>query len=354
MPTLVEALEQKYGESSAESDGSEEEEGISVSIYVPSKSQRTAVPSLLVLNDCDITSAGERQSLIAKCSAVEELDLAKNKLKDWEEVLGILKQMPRLKFVNLSFNRLSSPLTQCELDQNFKWQQLRNLVLNSTNVDWKSVQQMLDCLPKLEELHLSLNEYEHVDLCGEKDCTCPKSEENSNDEEEVNCSCPTVDYRQKHKHQGIRKMHFTGNPVSHWREVCKIGYAFPNLESLVLAECPIRTLEVEEKDGEGNEREYSRSESVCESEGGRESPHDSFRKLRFLNLNSTLISTWDDIERLAKFPQLQRLRIQVNIGSINLYIISLFVLYAFLKMYILRRGMNDPLDKSRFIWKLVI
>lgn len=344
MPSLLEALEQKYGESSTESDGSEEEEGISISIYVPSKSQRTAIPSLLVLNDCDITSAGERQSLIAKCSGVEELDLAKNKLRDWEEVgvtfyfqkvnrmlisnfyqvLSILKQMPRLKFVNLSFNQLSSPLTQLEIDQNLKWQHLRNLVLNSTKVDWKSVQQMLDCLPKLEELHLSLNEYDHVNLCDGKDCMCQKKEENQNSEqeedeeeeqqegEEVKCSCPKVDYRKKHKHQGIRKMHFTGNPVSHWREVCKIGYAFPNLESLVLAECPIKTLDLEEEnDGDGNEREYLRSESQCESES-MESPHDSFRKLKFLNLNSTLISTWDDIERLAKFPQLQRLRIQVR------------------------------------------
>lgn len=228
-------------------------------------------------------------------------------------MLSILKQMPRLKFVNLSFNQLSSPLTQAELDQNFKWQQLRNLVLNSTKVDWKSVQQILDCLPKLEELHLSLNEYDHVNLCDGKNCSCPKNEEqNQNDEEEVKCSCPKVDYRKNHKHQGIRKMHFTGNPVSRWKEVCKIGYAFPNLESLVLAECPIKTLDLEEdKDDEGNEREYVKSESQCESESV-ESPHDSFRKLKFLNLNSTFISTWNDIERLAKFPQLQRLRIQVN------------------------------------------
>lgn len=227
--------------------------------------------------------------------------------------------MPRLKFVNLSFNQLTSPLTQTKLDENFKWQQLRNLVLNSTNVDWKSVQQILECLPRLEELHLSLNEYNHVDLCDEKDCACHNKNDNNEEEEGIiKCSCSKVDYRKKHKHQGIRKMHFTGNPVSHWREVCKIGYAFPNLESLVLAECPIRTLNVdgeeeEAKDGEGNEREYSRSESQCESENSAKSPHDSFRKLKFLNLNSTLISTWDDIERLARFPQLQRLRIQVSV-----------------------------------------
>lgn len=85
MPSLLEALEQKYGESSTESEGSEEE-GISVSIYVPRKSPRLTVPSLLVLNDCDIATAGEHQALVDKCAAVEELDLAKNKLNYWPEV----------------------------------------------------------------------------------------------------------------------------------------------------------------------------------------------------------------------------------------------------------------------------
>lgn len=103
--------------------------------------------------------------------------------------------------------------------------------------------------------------------------------------------------------------------MTHWREVCKLGYAFPNLESLVLADCPIKTLDLEPPyDEQGNHQapEYLRSESECESsESKRETAHDSFRRLKFLNLNSTLLSTWDDIERLAKFPDLQRLRIQV-------------------------------------------
>lgn len=85
MPSLLEALEQKYGESSTDSEGSEDE-GISVSIFVPCKSPRAVVPALLVLNDCDIATAGEKEALVAKCSGVEELDLAKNKLNEWPEV----------------------------------------------------------------------------------------------------------------------------------------------------------------------------------------------------------------------------------------------------------------------------
>lgn len=84
MRSLVEAIEQKYGDSSTDSDGSEE--GITISIFVPSRPPRATVPSLLVLNDCDITTAGEKQALVDKCSCVEELDLAKNKLIYWPEV----------------------------------------------------------------------------------------------------------------------------------------------------------------------------------------------------------------------------------------------------------------------------
>ncbi|GJQ78831.1 hypothetical protein Trydic_g2673 [Trypoxylus dichotomus] len=313
MPSLLEALEQKYGESSTESEGSEEE-GISVSIYVPRKSPRLTVPSLLVLNDCDITSAGEQQALVDKCAAVEELDLAKNKLNYWPEVFGILQQMPRLKFVNLSFNQLSMPLKQTDVDINIRWEHLRNLVLNSTQIDWDSVQRILDYSPTLEELHLSLNEYNYVSLC-DPTTNCDRCEEKPKTDNEraynEKCFCGKLANLKKHKHLGIKKFHFNGNPISKWSEIKKLGYAFPNLESLVVADCPIMTLDTSqiEEDSQHN-REFNRCESECESSENCESPHDSFRHLKFLNLNSTQLSTWDEIERLSKFPVLQCLRIQ--------------------------------------------
>lgn len=39
------------------------------------------------------------------------------------------------------------------------------------------------------------------------------------------------------------KLHFTGNPVTDWVEICRLGRVFPSLESLVLADCPIRSLD---------------------------------------------------------------------------------------------------------------
>ncbi|XP_046489330.1 tubulin-specific chaperone cofactor E-like protein isoform X1 [Neodiprion pinetum] len=325
MPSLLEALELKYGSSTTDCSLTDEETesgspktALSVSIFVPKKSPRHTVPALLVLQDCDIESAGnDDEKLKNKCKNVEELDLAQNKLTQWTEVFGILQHMPKIKFVNLSFNSLADGLETKE----GKYDLLKNLVLNGTHASWSTVQGLVQLLKNLEELHLSLNEYKTVDLEYEKP---------------------------GNKNTVVKKLHFTGNPIEIWSEISKLGYVFPSLESLVLAECPIRSLSLEENrntlprsvsheklpsesdDNENknlpdsetsdkcqenrifvDEKAYNRTESECESSSTKvRSPHDPFRMLRFLNVNGTLLSTWDDVERLARFPALKSLRIQ--------------------------------------------
>ncbi|KAL2749061.1 tubulin-specific chaperone cofactor E-like protein [Vespula maculifrons] len=331
MPSLLEALELKYGSSTTECSLTDDEgesgspkAALSVSIFIPKKSPRHTVPALLVLQDCDIECAGnDDEKLRNKCKNVEELDLAQNKLSQWTEVFGILQHMPKIKFVNLSFNCLAEVL---EIKHG-NYDLLRNLVLNGTRVSWSTVQGLIRLLRNLEELHLSLNEYKTVDL----------------------------DYRKvENVNRSLKKLHFTGNPVEVWNEISKLGYVFPSLESLVLAECPIRSLGLEENRNLPNDREdlrrqnedsenctqdnenmnnvdvegrtsvdetgkhiitenkvsYDRSESESESSGNKvPSPHDPFRMLRFLNMNGTLLGTWDEVERLSRFPALKSLRI---------------------------------------------
>lgn len=112
-----------------------------------------------MLNDCNIDRAGEEDDLRKKCSTVRELDLAQNKLERWEEVFRMMAQMPRLEFVNLSANRLYGPIQPpCDLQM----AQLKSVVLNNTRLEWDSVDTLLNLLPALEELHLSLNDYKNV------------------------------------------------------------------------------------------------------------------------------------------------------------------------------------------------
>ena len=45
------------------------------------------MPQVLVLNDCGIDQAGSAEDLKKKCNSVKELDLAQNKLENWNEVI---------------------------------------------------------------------------------------------------------------------------------------------------------------------------------------------------------------------------------------------------------------------------
>lgn len=88
MPSLLEALERKYG---AKGEVNPAIDDIPVAIFVPKRSPRLSVPTLLVLNDCDIDCAGDANALADKCADVVELDLANNKLSDWKEVTKFFK-----------------------------------------------------------------------------------------------------------------------------------------------------------------------------------------------------------------------------------------------------------------------
>lgn len=121
---------------------------------------------------------------------------------------------------------------------------------------------MSACCYSLEELHLSRNQYKSIEL---------------------GCCDAGTEEGEEHSHAAVRKLHFNGNPVGCWEEVAKLGQAFPSLESLVLAECPLRELQQHHTE--------------------------HFPELRFLNLSNTLLASWEDIDHLRLFPELGSLRI---------------------------------------------
>lgn len=200
----------------------------------------SSVPTLLVLNDCNIDSAGEAEDLKRKCKLVRELDLAQNKLHNWNEVFTILAHMPHVEFVNLSLNQLGeAPPPPVEPPVPLQLSSLRSLVLNNTKLDWYSVENLLSLLPVLEELHLSLNEYTHVLI---------DTEEVQDEEPPDECTCTTYKrsdstssmYKKTVAHDMVKKLHLTGNLIEDWSEIARVGRIFPNLESLNLADCPIK------------------------------------------------------------------------------------------------------------------
>ena len=81
MRSITQAVHAKYDE-----EDEEDVSNVGIMLFVPRQSPRRRLPSVLVLDHCDIDSVGDEQSLISICSDVKELDLAHNQFSDWEQV----------------------------------------------------------------------------------------------------------------------------------------------------------------------------------------------------------------------------------------------------------------------------
>lgn len=214
---------------------------------------RLNLPSILVLDGCGITEAGDEEEVATFCAHVVELDLSHNHFKDWGEISKILSNIPNLDFLNLSMNPLRGSSLEPGTAEAFSG--LRRLVLNNTYVTWDMVHTLTRETPELEELFLCLNEYESV-------------------------SVSSISY------PSLRLLHITDNQLQEWVEVRKLGLIYPGLVSLILANNSLS--------------------SIHEPE---DSLHRLFPNLRSINLHNSGLSRWEDIEKLNFLPKIQEVRL---------------------------------------------
>lgn len=144
------------------------------------------------------------------------------------------------------------------------FESIKALALNNTGCQWRVVCSILSRMPNLEELHLSLNNYERIDL-------------------DIN----------EFKHYSLKRLYLCNNPkLTNWEELDKLLIAFPSLEALSIADCNISQI----PDNLDRAREW--------------------RKLCGLNINGWPIKEWPVIERLNQLPSLVDLRCR-NLEVLN-------------------------------------
>ncbi|XP_017550261.1 tubulin folding cofactor E-like a isoform X3 [Pygocentrus nattereri] len=234
--------------------------GPGMGVVVPSGHQgspmkdRLNLPSVLVLNGCGITSAGDEGEIAAFCAHVVELDLSHNKLMDWHEISKIVANIPNLDFLNLSSNPLSEAVLEPDYAEAFS--RVRRFVLNNTQVSWDVVHTFTREMPELEELFLCLNEYNTV-TASATPCT------------------------------SLRLLHITDNSLHDWSEVRKFGSMFPSLDTLVLANNNLSSI-------------LESGDNLCRL----------FPNLRSINLHNSGLNRWEDIEKLNFLPKLEEVRLQ--------------------------------------------
>ncbi|XP_036380133.1 tubulin-specific chaperone cofactor E-like protein [Megalops cyprinoides] len=228
-------------------------------VVVPSGPQgspmkdRLNLPSVLVLNGCGISRAGDEGEIAAFCAHVVELDLSHNKLQDWHEISKIVSNIPNLDFLNLSSNPLSDSVLEPSCAESFI--RVRRLVLNNTRVSWETVHTFTREIPELVELFLCLNEYDSV---------TPSA-----------VPCPS-----------LRLLHITDNNLQDWDEVRKFGAMFPGLDTLIMANNNLASIQ-------------DSGDTLCRL----------FPNLRSINLHNSGLNRWDDIEKLNCFPKLEEVRL---------------------------------------------
>lgn len=75
---------------------------------------RLNLPSILVLDGCGITEAGDEEEVATFCAHVVELDLSHNQLKDWGEVRKMcLCQKFCLRFIYICVYSAKNVPVQC-------------------------------------------------------------------------------------------------------------------------------------------------------------------------------------------------------------------------------------------------
>ncbi|CAG2100743.1 unnamed protein product [Medioppia subpectinata] len=211
------------------------------------------LPPALSLNKCHVKSAGSEKKIRELCATVEELDLASNCIIDMREIYKITRSMPNLRFINLSENDLS----KCNIESldEHRFENIKSLVLNNTRIPWYALNILLDSMPRIDDLHLSLNNYSSIEL-------------NSG-----------------HKYPNLKYLYISGNPeLSDWEDIKKLMRAFPCLEGLSMADCNISSI-----------------------------PEDAINylpNLQSLNITNWPIISWQCIERLNYLPKLTQLRCQ--------------------------------------------
>ncbi|XP_066495644.1 tubulin-specific chaperone cofactor E-like protein isoform X2 [Tiliqua scincoides] len=233
--------------------------GPGMGVHVPATPQgspmkdRLNLPSVLVLNGCGITCAGDENEIAAFCAHVSELDLSDNKLEDWHEVSKIVSNVPHLEFLNLSSNPLNLTVLDRACAGSFAG--VRKLVLNNSKTSWETVHTILQELPDLEELFLCLNDYKTV-------------------------SCSPICCH------SLKLLHITDNNLKDWTEIRKLGIMFPSLSTLVLANNYLTTIEDSE-------------DSLARL----------FPNLRSISLHKSGLHCWEDIDKLNSFPKLEEVRL---------------------------------------------
>uniref|UniRef100_A0A8C0DSJ1 Tubulin-specific chaperone E n=1 Tax=Balaenoptera musculus TaxID=9771 RepID=A0A8C0DSJ1_BALMU len=107
------------------------------------------------LRNCAVNGPGDKGGIAKACPNLRSIDLSKNLLSSWDEVVDIADQLKHLEVLNLSENKLKFPSSSPSPTGTFS--ALKVLVLNRIGITWTEVLRCASRCPVLEKLYLESN-----------------------------------------------------------------------------------------------------------------------------------------------------------------------------------------------------
>ncbi|KTW26328.1 hypothetical protein T552_02813 [Pneumocystis carinii B80] len=109
---------------------------------------------IVTLDHMAISELGNIDEIRNKCSDILEIDLSGN-LLTWETVISIIKELPNLNSLRLNYNQFNT--SKVLLSNNFKFPNLKTLILNKTYLEIEQIKKLCISFENLEELQISHN-----------------------------------------------------------------------------------------------------------------------------------------------------------------------------------------------------
>ncbi|KAM9212525.1 tubulin-specific chaperone E isoform 1-T2 [Dugong dugon] len=205
------------------------------------------------LRNCAVNGAGGKGGIAETCPNIRKLDLSRNLLSSWDEVILIADQLKHLDVLNLSENKLQFPSGVPSLTGTFS--AMKVLVLNRTGITWAEVLQCAPGWPALEELYLESNNI-------------------------------FISERPTDVLQMLKLLDLSGNQLIDENQLFLIAY-LPRLEQLILSNTGIS--------------------SIHFPDAGIGCKTSMFPSLQYLVVNDNQISQWSFINELDKLQSLHSL-----------------------------------------------
>ncbi|XP_029100494.1 tubulin-specific chaperone E isoform X4 [Monodon monoceros] len=205
------------------------------------------------LRNCAVNGLGDKGGIAKACPNVRSIDLSKNLLSSWDEVVDIADQLKHLEVLNLSENKLKFPSGSPPPTGTFS--ALKVLVLNRIGITWTEVLHCASRCPVLEKLYLESNGI-------------------------------VISERPTDVLQTVKLLDLSSNKLIDENQLFLIAY-MPRLEQLILSDIGLA--------------------SIHFPDAGIGCKTSMFPSLQYLVLNDNRISQWSSINELDKLQSLHAL-----------------------------------------------